>query len=292
MARRNKILFLPLDGTKPRMVDEEPQEEIDRRKAQVKADLERHRKERLANRPSKIDWRRIENFIGYGNIKAPLVFIGVEEGLAKPEALRQDLLWRSTFKRVMDAKEAHEGLADGPSLFSEKPRRQPTWRVMADVMLYFNDETFKNKAERSKARREYRPLALGRSIANSLLIELLPYPNKKSTAWPYADRFPTKQDYIDAMLPKRLALISEALAEYPREAIICYGQGDWPAFKRLFPRTRWKPVKGRHNNFECANWRGAQVTLAYHFSRYFNTDEALDELSALAIPDRSRRSQP
>ena len=69
MAKRNKILFLPLDGTKPRIVDDEPQERIDRRKADVKADLERRRKERLANRPSKIDWRRIENFIGYGNIK-------------------------------------------------------------------------------------------------------------------------------------------------------------------------------------------------------------------------------
>ena len=222
------------------MVDDIPQDEIDRNKAKVTADIQRWREQRLMKRPTKIDWKRIENFIGYGNIEAPLVFVGVEEGLAKPEALQQDLLWRSTFKRVMDAEEAHEGLADGPSLFSKKPRRQPTWRVMADVMLHFNGETFKSKAERSKARREYRPLALGRSIANSLFIELLPYPNKKSTAWPYADRFPTKQDYIDALLPKRLALISEALAEYPREAIICYGQGDWPEFKRLFPRARWK----------------------------------------------------
>jgi len=129
-------------------------------------------------------------------------------------------------------------------------------------------------------------VALGRSIANSLLIELLPYPNKKSTVWPYVDRFPTKQDYIEVMLPKRLALISKALAEYPREVIICYGQGDWLAFKRLLPPTRWKAVKGRYNDFECATRWGAQVTLAYHLSRFFNTDEELDELSAVALPGR------
>jgi hypothetical protein len=240
-------------------------------------------------RPTRIDWKRIEGFIGYGNIKAPLVFIGIEEGLAKPAALqqdilRQDLLWRSTFKPVMDAKDAHEGLADGPGLFSDRPRKQQTWRAMADAMLHFNGETFKSKAERSKARKEYRPLALGRSIANSLLIELLPYPSKDRKTWLYTDRFPTKGAYVAAILPERLKLISEALRQCPREAIICYGQEDWPTFKRLFPRARWKPVKGRYNKFECATWRGAKVTLAYHFSRFFNTDEELDELSAVALP--------
>jgi hypothetical protein len=267
------------------MVDDMSQGEIDRNKATVLADIQKRKEQRLMNRPAKIDWKRIEDFIGYGNLEAPLVFVGVEEGLAKPEALQQDLLWRSTFSHVMDAKEAHDGLADGQILFSNKPRRQPTWRVMADVMLRFNGETYKNKADRAKSRREYRPRALGRSIANSLLIELLPYPNKKKSAWPYGDRFPTREEYAEALLPKRLALISDALAQYPREVIICYGQSDWLLFKRLFPpNTAWKPIKGRYNNFEVATWQGAKVTLAYHFSRYFNTDEQLDELSTVALP--------
>lgn len=181
--KRNKILFIPLDGSKPRMVDDIPQEEIDRNKAKVMADIQRRKEQRLMNRPTKIDWDRIEAFVGYGNIEAPLVFVGVEEGLAKPEALHEDLLWRSTFKPIMDAKEAHEGIADGPSLFSVKPRRQATWRVMTDVMLRFNGETFRSKADRREQRKAYRPLALGRSVANSLLVELLPYPNKKKAAW-------------------------------------------------------------------------------------------------------------
>jgi hypothetical protein len=284
--RRNKILFIPLDGSEPRMVDDIPQEEIDRNKAKVFADMQRRKEQRLMNRPTKIDWKRIEAFVGYGNIEAPLVFVGVEEGLAKPEALQQDLLWRSTFKPIMDAKEAHEGLADGPSLFAVKPRRQATWRVMADVMLQFNGETFKSKADRREQRRAYRPLALGRSVANSLLVELLPYPNKKKAVWPYSDRYPTRDEYVEALLPKRLALISESLAQCPREVIVCYGQSDWPLFKRLFPaKTKWKLIKGRYNDFETATWRGAKVTLAYHFSRFFNTDEELDELLAVALPD-------
>ena len=278
-----------MDGTGPRMVDEEPQEEIDRRKAQVIADSDQRRRKRLANRPSEIDWGRVEKFIGYGNIEAPLVFIGMEEGLAKPAALdpnvlRQDMLWRSTFERVMDAKEAHTGLADGPALFSDTPRRQQTWRAISDVMLHYNGQTLGSKAERSKARKEYRPLAVGRSVANSLLIELLPYPSNDRKTWLYPDRFPTRAAYVAAILPERVKLISEELGRYQRDAIICYGQGDWPTFKLLFPEARWTAVNGRYNKFECASWNKAKVTLAYHFSRFFNDDDELDELSRIALP--------
>lgn len=288
MKKPNQILFIPMDGTAPRMVDEEPQAEIDLRKAQVIADSERRRQQRLANRPSSINWARIESFVGYGNIEAPLVFIGMEEGLAKPaaldsEVLRQDLLWRSTFQPVMDAKRAHEGLADGPSLFSDSPRRQQTWRAVADVMLNYNEQAFGTKAERSEARKKYRPKAVGRSVANSLLIELLPYPSTDRKTWLYSERFPSRAEYVTAILPKRVKLISEALGKYQRDAIICYGQEDWPTFKLLFPDSKWKAVNGQYNKFECAIWNGAKVTLTYHFSRFFNKDEELDELSRIAL---------
>jgi hypothetical protein len=239
--------------------------------------------------PTKIDWRRIESFVGYGNVQAPVVFVGLEEGLARPEALRQDLLWRSTFKPVMDVGKAHEGLADGPSLFSDRPRRQPTWRVMADAMLHYDGAIFPDPKDRSLERKLYRRCDLGRGFGDALLVELLPYPNKKKTDWPYSDRFPSREDYIAAILPKRLKLISRVLAGNPRTAIICYGQSAWPSFKQLFPSdAKWKVVSGRYNIFECATWKGAKVTLTYHFSRYFNTDKQLDELSDVALLRRRK----
>jgi hypothetical protein len=285
----NKILFIPLDGSKPRMVDDMPQEEIDRNKAKVMADIRRRQEERLMNRPTKIDWKRIEEFVGYGNIEAPVVFIGVEEGLARPEALRQDLLWRSSFKRIMDVKRAHEGLADGPSLFSEKARSQPTWRVMADLMLRYDGHRFSDPKKRRDERARYRKIALGHGSGDALLLELLPYPCKKRGEWLYGDRFPTKEDYVAAILPKRLALLSDVLATHPRTAIICYGRSEWPTFKRLFPaNTKWRMIEGRYDTVESATWRRAKITLTYHFSRYFNTDAQLDELSAVTLPRRRK----
>lgn len=37
-----------------------------------------------------IDWGRIEHFIGRGRREAPVVFVGVEEGLESPEELDAD----------------------------------------------------------------------------------------------------------------------------------------------------------------------------------------------------------
>ena len=231
-----------------------------------------------------VDWGRIESFVGYGSAAAPVVFIGTEEGLARPDALREDLLCRSGFAPVMDAEVAHRGLADGPALFSEHPRSQPTWRVMADLMLHFEKRVSADPKERAGERTLYRSRQLGRADGDSLLVELLPYPNQREGDWPYGDRFATRAEYVDKLLPKRVELISRELARYSRAAIVCYGRRAWPEFKMLFPPdTRWETAKLGQREFECTTWRDSKVTLAYHFSRWFNTDAELDELAAVAL---------
>jgi hypothetical protein len=227
------------------------------------------------------DWRRIEDFIGYGRLAAPVVFLGVEEGLADEAALHDDLLRRSQFESVMDVKEAHEGIADGQSLFSDNPRRQPTWRVMADVMLHFENRQFSSTDERKAERTAYRAKRLGRKDGNSLLAELLPYPHRNTGSWLYGEKFSGREAYVDAILPQRIKLLDDVLSERPRKAVICYGRSEWPNFKRLFEGVPAWRILGR---FECAEWHGARVTLTDHFAtKYFNTDNELDELSAVAL---------
>lgn len=229
-----------------------------------------------------IDWPRIEQFIGYGRLDAPVVFVGMEEGLADEAGLQNDLLLRSRFEPVMDSKEALCGIVGGEALFSETPRRQPTWRVMADVMLHFDGQRFSSPAERSSARKSYRATRLGRSEGETLLTELLPYPHRNTGSWLYVERYKDREAYVAAILPARLTMLHDVLGKYPRKAIICYGRADWGNFKRLFPdATPWKSV----DRFQCAEWREAKVTLTDHFvTKHFNTDAQLDELSAVALP--------
>lgn len=229
------------------------------------------------------DWDRIESFVGYGRVDAPVVFVGMEESLADEAGLAADLALRSTFEPVMDLERAHRGIVDGASLFSESPRRQPTWRVMADVMLHFEGRRFANADERSDARRNYRAKRLGRSDGDSLLAELLPYPNPKRSGWHYADRFATREKYVEKIWPLRRALLTEALAATKRRAVVCYGKGDWDNFKTLFPELEWV----EQDRFALADWNGAPITLTNHFSgRSFNTDEQLDALVAVTLRHR------
>jgi hypothetical protein len=72
-----------------------------------------------------IDWRRIEQFIGYGQPAAPVVFVGMEEGLADESALHDDLLRRSQFDPLVDVREAHKGIADGETLFTDNRGANP-----------------------------------------------------------------------------------------------------------------------------------------------------------------------
>ncbi|HEV2738689.1 MAG TPA: hypothetical protein VGU66_08935 [Candidatus Elarobacter sp.] len=107
-----------------------------------------------------IDWQRIENFVGFGRRDAPVVFIGMEEGLKKADELDEDLAIRSTYESpVMDLKEAHRGIAGTDRYFDpDRAPRQPTWRVMADLMLRREGNASPTGADR----RRYRALHLGR----------------------------------------------------------------------------------------------------------------------------------
>jgi hypothetical protein len=75
-----------------------------------------------------VNWKRIEDFIGFGRRDASVVFIGMEEGLKDADALDEDLMIRSGYATpVMDLKEAHRGIAGTERYFEPDfaPRQPP-----------------------------------------------------------------------------------------------------------------------------------------------------------------------
>jgi hypothetical protein len=70
-----------------------------------------------------IDWERI---IGFGNPTAPVVFIGMEEGLADADALMEDLEIRSTYETpIMDLKDAFRDVRDADRYCDLERRSSP-----------------------------------------------------------------------------------------------------------------------------------------------------------------------
>jgi len=232
-----------------------------------------------------LNWGRIEEFIGFGRADAPVVFIGMEEGLKDAGALDEDLAIRSRYEQpIMDLKDAHLGIAGTEKYFDpDRAPRQPTWRVMADLMLR---RAHPGLTPTGADRRRYRALHLGRSHGDSLLTELLPYPHPKRSDWLYKrfGKYETRDDYTREMLPRRRALLRSVIASAPRELIVCYGKGNWREFQDLFDDVSWTDV----GPFRVGGEGSTRIVLTTHFSGYgFNTDAQLAELASVALPHAS-----
>ena len=118
-----------------------------------------------------IDWERIEGFIGFGRSDAPVVFVGMEEGLADSASLDEELVLRSTYsKPVIDLKGAQNDVASVGGV-----PRSPTWDLMADLVVRRHGKALPTLADRQN----YRAHRLGRCDGETLLTELLPYPHPK-----------------------------------------------------------------------------------------------------------------
>ncbi len=244
-----------------------------------------------------IDRDVIENFIGYGSIDAPIVFVGIEERLSDFEQRLPSLGVRSAFDPVMDVVEAHAaGLAHDPRLFdAANVICQRTWRPMCDLMLRYD---IRRCIPDGIARNQYQANHLGRHERNSLLIELLPYPHRSTRDWWYEDLRPECHDraqYENLMIPLRIPLLSEQIALHPRQLIICYGASHWDSFRTLIGQYRhiylghqaaaieWQ-IHQDLGFAESAIIGETRVVLVNHFTRPpLSTDRALGPFAALCL---------
>jgi len=238
-----------------------------------------------------IAWDRIEQFVGYGRVDAPVVFLGMEEGQSSSASLESDLVYRSQFEPIIDLQTAHRGI-DGTGKFFDPVggSTQRTWRPMCELMIRRQDAGGRPNRQ---SRLRYQALQLGRSHGDSLLTELLPYPKRTAEAWPeiYGQRFRTRALYEQHMLPYRIELLSRLLAGYRRELVICYGKANWSSYKQLANVAfgvgveQWPAVPSDGALTVVAG--GVRIVLTKHFSaRDFNTDEQLRKFVNVALHER------
>jgi hypothetical protein len=76
-----------------------------------------------------IDKDALLGFLGYGNAAAPIVFLGMEEGLTIPPSLEEQLADRSRFPAIIDLAESASVHA-GRFFAGESPPIQSTWNMM------------------------------------------------------------------------------------------------------------------------------------------------------------------
>lgn len=211
-----------------------------------------------------VDWARIERFIGYGRVDAPVVFLGMEEG-GDNDKLLPDLIGRSRSDQIAEI--AHQRTI------------QRTWRVMCDLMLRRSGIGDPTAAQRLAYQQEQ----LGKRNGETLVAELMPYPSRRASDWPkiYEQRFTTRPDYLSGLAPKRRDLLRNTLQSSPRELIVCYGKAHWDHYRAMFDlSSRPGPVP----QIEIGDWGSARVVLAPHFcSRSFNSEAQLADFASAAL---------
>ena len=184
------------------------------------------------------EWEKIFSFQGYGNLRGPFWFIGMEE--YGDESIQQ-LLVRTRFREIEDLARAHDpDMLNWPITASS--RLVPTWDIMSQIVLNLSGQA--SWFDR-KIRRAYQTQKLGRHGGETFLAELLPIPKRHVANWPHWMPFASREEYEKQLLPRRIKMLRETFRRSSPAYVFCYGKGYWHHYKGIFPEAAFTPsLKG------------------------------------------------
>jgi hypothetical protein len=193
------------------------------------------------------------NWLGYGNPNGSIWFMGMEEGGAeiwregiKTQTLESSLQIRSKFTLAMDFKTVWEDYY-GISLESFIRRRGSltTWHFMAAFLLSLGGEKPNTNNVRDFV---FGSKKLGSIDSNHFLCEFLPLPRTSNDSIKeYQSIWPTNNDYLQEVAPRRFELIRQTLLDNPNvEILVSYDKLFTNKILDYFPSTlveKWSDAK-------------------------------------------------
>ncbi len=214
--------------------------------------------------------KKLLQFIGYGNLRAPVWFLGMEERGLTTERLRQ----RLNFAPVEDLDRAQRIL--GIRQHHMPPvRLEAHWSTMAKIMLMLT-----HLAPTPANLRVYQAAQLGRTGGDTLLVQFWPLPTPNMIEWPYVgmfEQFQTREEYRYHVKPLRIQLLRKLIAVEKPPVVICYGKDDWLYYKQIFEWSEWQAME----NFEYTLCDETRVFLTPHLLPYLMSDDRISHLTHL-----------
>lgn len=192
-----------------------------------------------------------EHFFGYGNPKAKVWFVGIEEAGGCCEQVVSDRLslWTERFdgKSIIDGYEFHRSLHDctGTSLgrlFTDPVPVQKTWDRLIRLQLALQGHTSISRDDVQS----FRKTEWARSTSESCLIELFPLPSPSLKKWRYGkwttslEAFQSRRAYQNHLGAKRTSAIKRMISEYSPRLVIFYGSR-WKCWSEITGFT-WRQI--------------------------------------------------
>ncbi|RBP13036.1 hypothetical protein DFR50_1124 [Roseiarcus fermentans] len=188
---------------------------------------------------------RVLGFVGYGNLAAPLWFIGLEEGLgAMADAdVRANLFSRGRFDETMDLAQAHMTLVENgrPYDISRRDRFSPVWLWMARFARAIGGaDDWRDLA----SARAYIRARLGRSDGATFMTYASPVPEKGLHTRQWTEL--VRQTGVDVTRhqAQRAARIRTLIEQHRPAIVICHGLTAQHAYQGLLPALAWQQVPG------------------------------------------------
>jgi len=188
---------------------------------------------------------RILGFLGYGNPRQSVWFVGIEEGLGKADSAdaKENLKARGEFDAIMDLRDAHhQRLRQNgmPINFDANPPSTPVWHWIAKIMRAYEGKD--NWRDTSSAK-EYIRCCLGRSNGTTFLTELSPIPSSKTANKSWMKAFNELDSELHQRLAKRQERLLLLLKNSAPRMVICYGDGRVKAqeYERFFG-VEWSSI--------------------------------------------------
>lgn len=170
--------------------------------------------------------RFMAEFVGYGNLDAPVWYVGMEEaGVERVEQARQRMsVWNDFGTATVDLREYHRLIEDF-RCFKEKPEHQRTWRGLIRIHRSYLGEAADPALILSHQQHSW-----GRSDGDQALLELYPLPKRSIEAWGYHEwtslaELRTPESYYETLLEPRKALLAELMTRHRPKFVVFYGKG-------------------------------------------------------------------
>jgi hypothetical protein len=163
-------------------------------------------------------------FLGYGNLDAPIWFIGMEEGgvMDARDLQTRIAAWSDLGKpEVVNLRDFHKRIGV-TRWFTATPPLQPTWRPLMRAAL-----TAAGLNVSDGALRTYQATTLASAAGDVALLELMPFPSRSTREWPYAalgiDAFADRETYVGTLREGRLQTLQHRLRTCAPRAAVFYG---------------------------------------------------------------------
>ncbi|WP_420555647.1 hypothetical protein [Roseovarius sp.] len=214
-------------------------------------------------------------FYGYGDLSAPIWFIGMEEGGGGKDTVEKRLeAWDRRGRRaVEDLADYHEAMGVGHLTTGKNVKLQSTWAKL----IYFQMSAEGETAER-EAVRNFQASTWGRDSSKTCLLELMPLPKRKASSWEYnkwtdIPELWSRELYFAHFAAKRAQGLKDLIEKRNPKVVVFYGKSGgfschWPWIVGVEP-GQWS-CKG---TWKEAKREGAQFLIAPHPTAHHSSNE-------------------